>query len=118
MRSRVPVAAYPAITPMDRIVTACFAAGAAAVVAGLAPLAAVIFLRNHAVGLLDVYAGFSHWGLATAALAGTAGFVCGADRTIVLSHHLLLTARPRAPWLTAGLWAAILLCAGASMRLS
>jgi len=114
MRSRATAAACPAITPVDRIATACIAAGATAIVAALAPLAAVIFLRNHAVGLLDVYAGFWHWGLATAALAGIAGFVCGADRTIVLSHHMLLTARPRAPWLTAGLWAAMLFCAGAS----
>ena len=114
MKSRATGAARLSITPVDRIATACIAAGAAVIVAALAPLAAVIFLRNHAIGLLDVYAGFSHWGLATAVLAGAAGCACGADRTIVLSHHLLLTARPRAPWLTAGLWAALLLCAGAS----
>ena len=114
MMSRPLSLAGMAVTPMDRVVTACIAAGAAALVAACAPLAAMLFLRNHAIGLLDVYAGFSHWGLAVATLAGTVGFMCGADRTIVLSHHLLLTARPRNPLLTAGLWTAVALCAGVS----
>lgn len=85
--------------------------------AALAPLAAVIFLRNHGIGLLDGYASFLHWGVAVSALAGSAGFVCGADRTIALSRHLLLTARPFDARLTAGLWAALLLCAAASVLL-
>jgi hypothetical protein len=118
MMSRVHGIARKAITLRERIATAGIAAGATAILAAGAPLAAVLFLRNHAIGLLDVYAGFPHWGLATAALAGTAGFACGADRTLVLSHHLFLTARPRHAWLTAGLWAALLLCAGAAMWLS
>ena len=54
----------------------------------------------------------------TDALAAATGFACGADRTIVLSHHLLLTARPRDALLTAGLWSALLLCAAVSMLLS
>jgi len=117
MTSRAHGTVRKAITLRERIATACIAAGGMAILAACAPLAAVLVLRNHAIGLLDVYAGFPHWGPATAALAGTAGFACGADRTIVLSHHLFLTARPRHAWLTAGLWAALLLCAGAAMRL-
>ena len=89
-----------------------------AILAALAPLGAVIFLRDHAVGLLDLYASFTHWGLAVSVLAAATGFACGADRTIVLSHHLLLTARPRDTLLTAGLWSALLLCAAASALLS
>jgi hypothetical protein len=89
-----------------------------AILAALAPLAVVIFLRDHGIGLLYLYASFVHWGLAVSALAALTGFICGADRTIVLSHHLLLTARPRDMPLTAGMWSALLLCAAASVLLS
>ena len=105
--ARVPVSLA------NRAVTALFAGCAMAVLAALAPLGAVIFLRDHGIGLLDLYASFAHWGLPVAVLAAATGFVCGADRTIVLSHHLLLTARPRDARLTAGLWSALLLCAAA-----
>jgi hypothetical protein len=103
---------------LERAVTALLTGCAMAVLAALAPLAVVIFLRNHGIGLLDLYASFAHWGLAVSALAAVTGFVCGADRTIVLSHHLLLTASPRDALLTAGLWSALLLCAAVSMLLS
>ncbi|NIA53500.1 hypothetical protein HAV22_07515 [Massilia sp. TW-1] len=102
----------------NRAVTALFAGCAMAVLAALAPLGAVIFLRDHAIGLLDLYANFTHWGLAVSLLAAATGFVCGADRTIVLSHHLLLTARPRDALLSAGLWLALMLCAAVSTLLS
>jgi len=106
------------VSLVDRVVTALFVGCAMAILAALAPLAVVIFLRNHGIGLLDLYAGFAHWGLAVSTLAATTGFVCGADRTIVLSHHLLLTARPRDVLLTPGLWSALLLCAAGSVLLS
>ncbi|MCS0580993.1 hypothetical protein NX784_05275 [Massilia pinisoli] len=102
----------------NRAVTALFAGCAMAILAALAPLGAVIFLRDHAIGLLDLYASFTHWGLAVSVLAAATGFACGADRTIVLSHHLLLTARPRDALLTTGLWSVLLLCAAASALLS
>ena len=106
------------VSLVERAVTALLTGCAMAILAALAPLVVVIFLRNHGIGLLNLYASFAHWGQAVSALAAATGFVCGADRTIVLSHHLLLTARPRDALLTAGLWAALLLCAAASMLLS
>jgi hypothetical protein len=106
------------ISLVERAVTALLTGCAMAMFAALAPLAVVIFLRDHGIGLLVLYASFAHWGLAVSALAAVTGFVCGADRTIVLSHHLLLTARPRDALLTAGMWSALLLCAAASVLLS
>jgi hypothetical protein len=111
-------AAHVPVSLADRTVTALLTGGAMAILAALAPLAVVIFLRNHGIGLLDLYASFARWGLAVSALAAVTGFACGADRTIVLSHHLLLTARPRDALLTAGLWSGLLLCAAASVLLS
>ncbi|MBW8899856.1 MAG: hypothetical protein JF619_17485 [Massilia sp.] len=111
-------AVHAPVSLPNRAVTALLTGCAMAVLAALTPLAVVIFLRNHGIALLDLYASFAHWGLAVSALAAVTGFVCGADRTIVLSHHLLLTARPRDVLLTAGLWSALLLCAAASVLLS
>jgi len=122
MDSRVTLGSRGAVCApvslVNRVITALLTGCAMALLAALAPLAVVIFLRNHYIGLLDLYASFAHWGLAVSALAAATGFICGADRTIVLSHHLLLTARPRDALLTVGLWSALLLCAAASVLLS
>jgi hypothetical protein len=118
MTTGSPAAARTAVSLANRAITALFAGSAMAILAALAPLAVVIFLRNHAIGLLDLYASYAHWGLAVSALAAATGFACGADRTIVLSHHLLWTARPRDALLTAGMWSALLLCAAGSVLLS
>jgi hypothetical protein len=111
-------AARAPVSLTNRVVTALLAGSAMAILAALAPLAVVIFLRNHGIGLLGLYASFAHWGLAVSALAAATGFVYGADRTIVLSHHLLFTAHPRDALLTAGMWSALLLCAAGSVLLS
>lgn len=86
-------AARPSLA--NRATTACIAGAVVLLLAAIAPVAAVLALRDHGLVVLGAYLTFWRWGLPIVLLAAATGFVLGADRTTVLFNHGLLVARPR-----------------------